>query len=83
MINMEKKIRFEVPTQVMFRSFEKDEDDVCAGIAYGNEIICACCGSVFEIDDLAELAAEDGVEQFIFSYETWVDLTHEICRRIF
>lgn len=45
---------YEKPTQVVF--FEvtgPNLDDVIEnmGIAYKNEIICSCCGSVFELDD--------------------------------
>lgn len=41
-------MRFAMPKQVVF----DDGENICGGIAYGNEIICACCGGVFEIDDV-------------------------------
>lgn len=42
---------FDKPTQVKF--FEPNEGEWCYGIAYKNEIICACCGSVFEIEEVS------------------------------
>ena len=40
---------FEKPCQVRFVDFE---NEIHYGIAYHNEIICACCGSIFEIDEV-------------------------------
>lgn len=39
---------FESPTQVKF--WDADGGHYTAGIAYKNEIICGCCGGVFEIE---------------------------------
>lgn len=39
------------PTQVLFRSEIDDENSVLVGIAYGNEIICADCGGIFELSE--------------------------------
>lgn len=58
---------FETPTQVKF--WDPDGGHYTAGIAYKDEIICGCCGGVFEI--------EDGVVPII-PYELWVDLVSEI-----
>lgn len=41
-------MRYEIPTQVLFID---DEGYSRVGIAYGDEIICACCGSIFEVDE--------------------------------
>lgn len=43
------------------------------GIAYKNEIICACCGGVYEIEDLLLRRPQE-----IKEWEFWVDFTHEI-----
>lgn len=65
---------YDVPTQVYF----VDEDGVWrGGIAYRDEIICGCCGGVYEIDEVIEFAPEY-VQQPIHKYENWVDLSDEI-----
>ena len=59
---------FDRPTQVKFA----DPDNVgefCYGIAYNDEIICACCGGVFPIDEI------DGP---IIEYADWVDFSDYI-----
>ena len=45
-----------VPTQV---AFWDGEGQYCAGIFYHNEVICLCCGGVFEIDNIIAVARED------------------------
>ncbi len=49
-------MNFERPMQVAFYNVE----DKCydAGIAYGDEIICMCCGGIIPIDELLEEVAE-------------------------
>ena len=42
---------YNAPTQVLFRSEIDDENSVLVGIAYGNEIICADCGGIFELPE--------------------------------
>ena len=44
---------------------------------YKDEIICGCCGGVFEIEEIIEDAKNDGVVPII-PYELWVDLVSEI-----
>lgn len=55
---------FEEPTQVQFLD---DEGTIQVGIAYGNKIICACCGGVFEMDEVSDIISL-----------AWVDLTDSI-----
>lgn len=66
---------FEVPTQVKF--YEAAEEDYIGGIAYKNEIICGCCGSVFEISDVIAEAKADGIEEPIIKLP-WIDIQSEI-----
>lgn len=47
--------------------FKDDEDSTQAGIAYHDEIICACCGGVFETSEAHDIEVVD-----------WVDLTDVI-----
>lgn len=71
---MDKTTRFDVPTQVLF----VDEDGVWrGGIAYRDEIICGCCGGVYEIDEVIGIAPEY-VQQPIHKYEYWIDISDEI-----
>lgn len=63
---------FDVPTQVAYF----DEDHYEAGIAYHDEVICACCGGVTEIDDLIRWAPS-GVAPIVV-YKKWVSFKDEI-----
>jgi hypothetical protein len=70
---MEKKMYFENPTQVVW----VDEDNHAhAGIAYGDIIICGCCGGTQEIAEIYEFAPE-GVENPITELE-WTSIREEI-----
>ena len=70
---MEKKMYFENPTQVVW----VDEDNHAhAGIAYGDVIICGCCGGTQEIAEIYEFAPE-GVENPIIELE-WISVREEI-----
>lgn len=63
---------FDTPTQVAFF----DEGHYCAGIAYGKEIICACCGGVVEINEVYEFAPCN-VEPIVV-YDNWVDFCESV-----
>ena len=65
---------FDVPTQVAF--WDVDGNHYCSGIAWHEQIICACCGGVFEIAEIYEFAP-DGVEPIV-AYEDWIDFKEEI-----
>ena len=68
---------FDRPKQVVFADPDNAGDWI-VGIAYKDEIICACCGGIFNIDDVVEQAAADGVKQAIYPYEEWNDVACEI-----
>lgn len=81
-----RKFRYDRPTQVKFLDMGV-EDGVFwqGGIAYGAEIICGCCGCVFEIADIYvdwnEVKDDPlyaGIESPIQEYKFWVDLREEI-----
>jgi hypothetical protein len=40
---------FDVPAQVIFEEDEKNQE---RGIAYKDEIICLCCGGIFEVNEV-------------------------------
>lgn len=64
-----KDITFDCPTMVKFHAEGEDASVVHGGIALGKNIICGCCGGVFEFDDC------DMVETLSWS---WVDISDEI-----
>ena len=72
---MEKKY-FDVPTQVFWKnpdfgdtdSIYVSETEYFAGIAYKDEIICACCGGIIHVDKVPE----------ILEFSHWVNIAEEI-----
>lgn len=64
------KLYYNKPTQVKFMDYF---GTIHTGIAYKDEIICACCGGVYEIEDLLLRRPQEVKE-----LEFWVDFTHEI-----
>lgn len=63
------KRHYERPTQV--RWFDSVNNRWIGGIAYKGEVICGCCGGVFELDSFEE----DEVEE-LGGY--WVNIEEEI-----
>lgn len=77
---MSKYNYFTKPVQVRF--LDDSEEGWFGGIAYRGEIICGCCGGVFEIDDLNE---HFGDREWLFPYadaesleSDWVDISESI-----
>ena len=68
---------FDIPKQVIFADPDNAGEWI-VGIAYKDEIICACCGGIFNISDVVEQAQEDGVKQAIYPYEDRIDIAYEI-----
>jgi hypothetical protein len=67
---------FEVPTQVEFWDFF---NKTClGGIAYRDEIICGCCGNIFDISEIYESAPDTFEEDPIVVIDSWVDISHDI-----
>lgn len=60
--------------QVMFY----DGEGMCSGIMFGDKIVCACCGAIFEAEEVYENAQNDGVEVAIRMFLGWVDISDEI-----
>lgn len=50
---------FETPTQVIFwqdaKTMRENGTDCFMGIAYHDEIICACCGGIVEISEVKKI----------------------------
>ena len=77
------KTYFENPTQVRYFDFITyqvgDKPAYIAGIAYKDEIICSCCGEVFSIPEICEIAQKMGFKgKVIIPYYSWVNLNDEI-----
>jgi hypothetical protein len=67
---------FDIPTQVMFADPD-NYDEWLFGIAYKDEIICGCCGGVFEISDVIKMAPEHIIEP-IRQYKEWTNISDAI-----
>jgi Fe2+ or Zn2+ uptake regulation protein len=72
-MTIQEAVQSSVAMQVMFY----DGDGMCAGILHGKHIICACCGGVFEVDEVIDNARADG-KNAIEMFGTWVDVSDEI-----
>ena len=66
---------FDHPTQVMF--WDEDNHMFNYGIAYRDEVICGCCGGVFEVEEILNSEVPAG-QKAIYAYETWADISEEI-----
>ena len=67
---MKKYSYFDVPTQVQFWDYTYGHHR--DGIAYRDEIICGCCGDVFRISEIYELAPDALLGDPIIVYDDWV-----------
>jgi hypothetical protein len=72
-LTIKRLVEDKAPVQVMFY----DGENMCAGILFGEQIICGCCGGVFDIDTILENAREDGCVP-IKVFETWADIGEAI-----
>lgn len=68
----------EAPRQVRWTDFDSEAGDTLYGIQLGDKIICACCGGIFFIDELNELARMDLCTNWVEISEEWIDFSNEI-----
>lgn len=63
---------FDIPMQVMFLWHDNGDNSIRAigGIAYGDNIICGCCGGIIPLDD------EDVID--VIPYKSWIDISESI-----
>lgn len=66
---MKKYSYFEVPTQVRFWDYKNGRYH--GGIAYRDEIICGCCGGMFNINKIYESASDTLKEDPIIVFDSW------------
>lgn len=71
-----RKLYFDAPTQIAF--WDEEQELYVGGIAYGDEIICGCCGGVLEIKEIME-SAPNGIAPII-PYERWANVSFDIMR---
>ena len=84
---------YEHPTQIMFLDldnfFDEDKPKYTGGIAYCGEIICGCCGGIFNIDELQESYDEmlnkgdipaECKKYPLIKELTWEDISEEILK---
>lgn len=55
-----------------------DGENWCAGFMVGRRLVCGCCGGIFDVDEILDNGREESVENPIFIYNTWVDVSDEI-----
>ena len=76
---MKKYDYFEVPTQVKFWDVHHIRGNhYIGGIAYRNEVICGCCGGIFDISEIYEFSPDTLKEDPVVPYDTWVNLSSKI-----
>ena len=68
---------FEVPTQVKF--WDVDGDHYVGGIAYRNDVICGCCGGIFDISEIYESAPDTLDNDPIVVVNGWKNLSDKMC----
>ena len=68
---MEKKLYFDCPTQVIWYD---EEDAKQFGIAYRHEIICACCGAIIPLEEVYVFAQRKEPIETI----EWIDFAESI-----
>ena len=72
-LTIKRLVEDKIPVQVMFY----DGENMCAGILFGEHIICGCCGGVFDVYDVVTMAQDDSVDA-IRLFDTWIDVSDEI-----
>ena len=75
---MKKYNYFPIPTQVKFW----DYNTYCylGGLAYRAEIICGCCGGIFDISEIYKFAQQDSLkEDPIVIVAGWKNISDKIC----
>lgn len=74
---MKKYDHFLVPTQVKFYDYTNGRYH--GGIAYRDEIICGCCGGVFNISKIYKVAPDTLLGDPIIVYDDWLGISSSIC----
>ena len=65
-------------TAILLRWRDFDIGDIIYGIQLGDKIICACCGGIFPIDELNELARESLCTNWVKVSKDWISFADEM-----
>lgn len=68
----------DVPRQVRWMDFDSETGDVLYGIQLGDKIICSCCGGIFPIAELNELARDSLCTNWVEVGEEWISFADEM-----
>ena len=68
----------EAPRQIRWRDFDSEDGNIIYGIQLGDKIICSCCGGVFLIDELNEMARIDLCTNWAEVSKDWISFTDEM-----
>ena len=70
-------VYYDKPTQVKF--YDPAINEYCAGIAFCGEIICLCCGAVFDLNEHERIVKEDfpEIKVPIIVDLPWISLNEE------
>lgn len=70
---------FPTPRQVMFIDPTDSSDNKYAyGIAFGDKIICGCCGGVFEVEEIIEAGKTRPIGPAIRVWHEWENISDAI-----
>lgn len=74
---------YDYPKQVCFTDYNAEPDEngeyyikIC-GIAWHDKVICACCGRVLDLEEIADMAPYTPGFEFK-EFEDWVDFSEYI-----
>lgn len=68
----------DVPRLVCWKDFDSDAGDIIYGIQFGDKIICSCCGAIFPIDELNEMARKVLCTNWVKVRGDWINFADEI-----
>lgn len=68
----------EYPRQVRWVDFNSETENILYGIQLGDKIICSCCGGIFLIDELNELARGALRSNWVEIKEDWISFENEM-----
>ena len=68
----------EYPRQIRWTDFDSETGHVIYGVQLGDKVICACCGGIFPIDELNELAREFLCTNWVEVSGDWISFADEM-----
>ena len=68
----------DAPRQVRWTDFDSETGNVLYGIQLGDKVICSCCGGIFSIDEMNELARTWLCTNWVEVSEEWISFSDEM-----